>query len=484
MGSIKKNFAYQSIYQITTIILPLVTSPFIARVLGATNLGVYSYTYAIAYYFCLFSLLGISNHGNRIIASVRDDSEELKKIFSNLLAVHCILAGFAIIAYYLFIILSIKDDLLCAVIQGLWVVSSFFDISWLFFGLEKFKTTVTINTITKILMTLFIFLFIKNENDIWIYCLIMAGGTLLSQVLLWPYMLKYFDIHLIRAKDMRPHLKPLLILFIPAIAISMYKYMDKIMLGIIATKEQVGFYENAERAINIPISIIASFGTVMLPKMSNLAVKNDDNETKRYIMLSMEFVMCLTIAMSFGMMSIADNFSIVFWGKPFQECGPLIQILSFSIVFVAFANIIRMQYLIPKRMDHAYITSVFVGAGINIIVNLFLIKQYGAIGASIGTVAAEAIVCIVQIGYVKKELPVEKYLKKVIPFLIIGLIMYSITSILKNIAQTEFINLIIQIIFGILSYSALCYLYFKKSNNEYFNEISQNIIRRIHHGKI
>lgn len=481
MGGIKKNFAYQSIYQVTTIILPLITSPYIARVLGASNLGIYSYTYAIAYYFCLFSLLGISNHGNRIIAGVRDNSMELKKTFSNLLAVHCILAGIAIIAYYGYVFFSVKEDFVCALIQGLWVISSFFDISWLFFGLEKFRTTVTINTLSKILMTVCVFMVIKNENDIWKYCLIMAGGTLLSQALLWPYMNKYFDFHLINGKDMLPHLKPLFILFIPAIAISMYKYMDKIMLGIMSTKAQVGFYENAERAINIPISIIASFGTVMLPKMSNLAMKNDDNATKRYIMLSVEFVMCLTIAMSLGMAGVADNFSIIFWGDGFRECGPLIQILSFSILFVAFANIIRMQYLIPKKKDRAYITSVFVGAGINVIINLFLIKYFGAIGASIGTLAAEAAVCLVQVCFVYKELPIRKYIQKIIPFIFIGLIMVVIVFSLKNVTKSEFINLIIQIVVGAFSYSTLCYIYFKKSNNEYFNEMLKNIVIKIRH---
>lgn len=476
MAGVKKNFAYQSIYQITTIILPLVTSPYVARVLGAEGIGIYSYTYAVAYYFSLVALLGISNHGNRVIAGVRDNVLQLKETFSNLLIVHCIIAGIATAAYYGYFFLYIKEDRLCAAIQGIWVLSSLFDVSWLFFGLEKFKLTVIRSTAIKILTTICVFAFVRSSVDVWKYCMIMAGGTLISQLVLWPFVGQYFDISLVCWKKAQKHIKPLLILFIPAIAVSLYKYMDKIMLGIMTTKNQVGFYENAERAINIPISVIGAFGTVMLPKMSNLVARDDEKETKRYIMLSMEFVMCLTIAMAFGMAAVAHDFSVLFWGKEFIECGLLIEILAISIVFVAFANILRMQYLIPKKMDTVYIVSVFTGAIVNLIINGLLIGRFEAVGAAIGTVAAEFSVCAVQAFFLRNELPIEKYIKKVIPFLGIGTVMYVALIGVQKFEIPLIIGVPLQVLLGGLLYCGCCYVFFKKTGNEYFYSAVEKVL--------
>lgn len=478
MAGVKKNFAYQSVYQITTIILPLVTSPYVARVLGAEGIGIYSYTYAVAYYFSLVALLGISNHGNRVIASVRDDALQLKKTFSNLLIVHCVFSGIATVAYYGYFFFCITDDRSCAAIQGMWVLSSLFDVSWLFFGLEKFKLTVIRSTVIKILTTICVFVFIRSSADVWKYCMIMAGGTLLSQLVLWPFVSQYFDIRLVKWKRAKKHIKPLLMLFIPAIAVSLYKYMDKIMLGIMTTKIQVGFYENAERAINIPISVIGAFGTVMLPKMSNLVANDDEKGTKRYIMLSMEFVMCLTIAMAFGMAAVADDFSVLFWGQEFIKCGLLIKILAVSIIFVAFANILRMQYLIPKKMDAAYIVSVFTGAIVNLIINSLLIGRFEAVGAALGTVVAEFSVCAVQSFYLRKELPIDIYIRKVFPFLGIGFLMYLALLAVGFLGIPSIVKIFLQIILGGLLYCGCCFVYFKKTKNEYFNSVIDRMLIR------
>ena len=149
---------------------------------------------------------------------------------------------------------------------------------------------------------------------------------------------------------MQVHIKPMLILFIPAIAISLYKYMDKIMLGgLLGSKEQLGFYENAEKVINMPVTIISSFGTVMLPKMSNLAIRSDKTEARKYMSVSMKYIMCLAFALAFGIAGIGTTFAPMFWGDKFYTSGVLIMELAVTIPFISFANVIRTQYLIPTK---------------------------------------------------------------------------------------------------------------------------------------
>lgn len=188
MSSLKKNLIYQTVYQILTIVLPLITAPYVSRVLGPGNIGIYSYTYSIAYYFVLFAMLGINNYGNRIIAQVRDDRDLLNKTFSNLFAVHAIVSSIMIILYILYCFIFIKEYKIYMIIQGIYIISALFDINWFYFGIEKFKLTVTRNTIIKIVTVICTFIFVKSENDLWIYILILALGSFISQSIVWVFL--------------------------------------------------------------------------------------------------------------------------------------------------------------------------------------------------------------------------------------------------------------------------------------------------------
>ncbi len=180
-----KNFIYNVLYQILIMILPLITAPYIARVLGAERIGIYSYTYSIAYYFVLFGQLGLNVYGNRSIAIVRDDKEKLSKTFSSIFIVQLFISIVSCICYLLFIIFSSSEYRLIFVIQFVFVLSCVFDINWFFFGIEKFKLTVVRNTIIKITTVICVLLFVKTQADLWKYTTIMAVGSFLAQLVLW-----------------------------------------------------------------------------------------------------------------------------------------------------------------------------------------------------------------------------------------------------------------------------------------------------------
>lgn len=467
MAGVKKNFAYQSIYQITTIVLPLITSPYVARVLGASGVGTYSYTYSIAHYFSLFALLGISTHGNRVVAMNRDDPEKLSRTFSELMIVHCAVSFLAVALYYSYVALFGGADKIYLYIQGLWVISSLLDVSWFYFGLEQFKMTVIRSTAIKILSTIAVFLFVKTSDDVAVYCFILAFGTALSQLILWPFLRRNVKFSAVSWEGIRSHIKPLLVLFIPSIAVSLYKYMDKIMLGAMTVKAEVGFYENAERAINIPVSIINSFGVVMLPKMSNMLVKGQAEKGKQYIGASMELIMCLTSAMAFGMCAVADNFSQIFWGIEFAESGAIIKLLTITIFFTSFANVLRMQYLIPVGKNSIFVYSVCIGAVINLIANYFAIPRMASYGAAIGTILAEIAVCVVQCIGCRKDLDIKNYIRKSVPFLLIGLIMFLAVGCIGSFIGSRMVALLAQVATGVFVYCGLALIYFLKTKNIY-----------------
>lgn len=473
-SSVKKNFAYQVIYEILVIILPFVTSPYISRVLGAEKLGEYSYSYSVAYYFVLFSMLGLKNYGNREIARVRDDKNKLDKTFSNIFFVHVFFSVICCVSYVGYIF-AISDGRLYAFIQLAYVISAIFDISWFYFGIEKFKLTVTRNTIIKIVNVICIFVFVRSFGDLWKYCVIMSAGSLVSQLCLWIPLRHYVKIQRPAFSEMKRHIGPLFVLFIPALAVSLYKYMDKIMIGSLSNKVQLGYYENAEKATNIPLTIISAFGTVMMPKMSNLAAAGNKSESKRYMNVSMEFVMCLAFALAFGIGGVADVFAPVFWGEDFAACGWLITGLSVTIPFIAFANVIRTQYLIPEKKDKEYLTSVIIGAIANLTLNSVLIPVYGAQGAVIGTIAAEVSVCMVQVFVVRNELPVLNYFAKSLPFLGFGVIMSALVILMEKVFEIHLYTLLLQIGVGGSLYLGMCAVYFFKTKNTVFLNMMHQI---------
>lgn len=472
--SIKKNYTYQMFYQILSFILPLITSPYIARVIGAEGLGIFSYSYTIAFYFILFAMLGLGNYGNREIARCRNDKNELNKTFSEITVVHFLVSGVVIIVYIAYS-LCLKDDQLYAIIQAIYVISAFFTLNWFYFGIENFKFTVTVSVVFKIVNAIAIFLLVNTKSDLWKYCLIMALGALLEQIALWIPLRRYVSFTRIQLKNLRKHIKPLVILFIPVVAASLYKYMDKIMIGAISSKMELGYYENAEKIINMPMAIITSFGTVMLPKTSNIIANKSLSEAKRYISLSNRYVMCLAFALAFGLAGISKVFAPWFWGIDFEASSSIIIGLAITIPFVSFANIIRTQYLIPSQKDKEYLSSVVIGAVVNIVINWILIPYYGANGAMIGTIAAEVTVCLIQTIVVRKELQITTYIKETIPYMFYGFVMFIVVYLIGKLMHGGIETLAVQIIVGVLIYSACTFAYYLKINDD----ILRNIIVRI-----
>ena len=459
MSNTKKNVVYNTLYHILTLIVPLITAPYLARTIGAEGVGIYSYTASIAQYFILFAMLGLSNYGNRSIAKVRDDKKKLSKTFFSIYAVQLISSALSIFAYVAFIALD-NQYKNYSIIQFLYVASAIFDISWFFFGIEKFKTTVTRNTIIKLLSTAAIFIFVQTPNDLPYYVIIMALSFLLSQLALWPFLFKEIDLRVtLDFKEIKKHILPNLKLFIPVIAISLYNIMDKIMLGAICNAEEVGYYSNAEKIIQIPITLISSLGTVMLPKISNLVANRKQTVATKYIQKSLAFVMFITAPLCCGLFATGRNFSIIFYGENFVKTGILIEVLAIVIIIKAWANVLRTQYLIPHEKDKVYIWSVCLGAIINLLLNALLIPSLQSIGACIGTIAAEFIVMAYQAFAVRRELPIHQYIKQSLPFLAKAIIMFGFIYPLNLVNLNPYVRLAAQILAGVAIYSLLNFRY-------------------------
>lgn len=452
---VKKNYIYNSIYQIVAIFVPLVTTPYLSRILGASQIGEYAYAYSIASYFTMAIKLGIQNYGSREIAYCRDEDTEVSKTFWELYFFQMFMAVIFVGLYVIYSVFVAKN-MVISLILCLFVISAGLDITWFFVGMEKFKLIALRDFEVKLLTTCGIFLFVKTETDIWKYVLLLSVGLLGSQLFLWRYLKNYIKWNKPTIQGVVWHIKPNLMLFLPTIAVSLYKSMDKIMLGMFSTTAEVGYYESSEKIIQVPIALITSLGTVMQPRMSNLLAKNENKESLNSILeMSLKFAIFLSSIISFGIMAVAKEFVPWFYGKGYEKCITLYKILLPSCLFLAFANVIRTQHLIPHKKDKQFIISLFAGAAINLIVNGLLVVSCQSIGVAIGTLAAEISVCVVQTYFVRKEINIVKNVKQCLPFIIAGLGMYWICTAMNMISVTMPWSLLVKAGVGGISYGVI-----------------------------
>lgn len=457
MKSTNKNFIYNILYQVFIFAIPLISTPYISRTLGVDNVGIYSYTYSIVYYFMLCGLIGINNYGSRRIAKTSHDKLKMSEEFVNIYFLQLILTSIMLILYYVFIGMIYQYNVKIMLIQSIFLISVLFDINWFFFGIEKFKITISRNIIIKVMSLILIFVFVKDSNDLWKYTLLMSGSTLFSQLYLWLYIKKYIKFVKPSIKKIISNLKPCLVLFIPIISYSIYRVMDKTMIGAFSNTIELGNYESAEKIINIPISFITALGTVMLPHMS----KANDKEFDGKILDTFRLTFFFAIPMCLGIFLVSDDFCTIFFGKEFTLAANIIKLLISTVLCTAIANVIRTSYLIPKEKDNIYVYSTIIGAVVNLIFNLIFIKKFGAYGACIGTILAEFIVMLYQIIFTKNVIDYSKVFSVFGEYVFKSIVMIIEIILIGKIVENLYVRLIVQVAVSVVTYILINYKYIK-----------------------
>jgi len=409
-------------------------------------------------------MLGIKSHGSRAIAIVRNDRKKLNKTFSDLLTLHLIISLIVFLLYIIFILLSTDEYKLYFIILVLMVLSAVFDINWFFAGIEQFKLTVTRSGLVKIGSVILTFALVKTENDLWLYILISAMGIFLSNAIIWAFLKKYVTFVKPSLSGIYTHIRPVFLLFISVLSISVYSNLNRIMLGNMAGEVQLGFYTNAQKIIGVVLSFIYAFNGVMIPRMSNVSNQGNLAEVKRLISLSTKYVMLLALAFAFGIAAIAKDFTPLFFGREFREAGYLLVGLSTMIPFIAFQNIISTQHLIPNQKDKEFTLAYIIGAVISIPLNLILIPIYQAMGVVITRVVVEVVICIIISIFARKDFSILLYLKNALFFFFAGMAMLLLVKLAGYYMGYNVMTLLLQITIGAIFYLGICggYLYLTK----------------------
>lgn len=456
--SISKNYLYQLSYQILALIIPLITTPYISRVLGAEGIGIYSFTYSIATYFVLFGSLGIAMYGQREIAYIQDKKEERTKTFWEIAILRISLMIISATIFYFAYCTGAEYQLYFKILL-LELFSNAIDISWFFQGMEEFKKTVTRNFIIKLTFTICIFLFVKSPDDLAKYFFVAIGGNLLGNLSLWLYVPKYVGkIKMTLLKPWR-HLKHTFYLFLPQIATQIYTILDKTMIGyLVVDKAEVGYYEQAQKVINMLLTLVTSLWPVMLPRMANTFASGDETQMKKYLETSMKFNYTLAFPVMLGVIAVSSRFVPTFFGEGYDAVVPLVNILAISIIFIGMNSVTGTQYLLPTKKQKAYTISVTVGAIVNFILNWIFIGRYHAMAGAVTTVIAEFTVLAIQIWSIRKEWSVKEIVKPGMKNLIAGMVMFIVAFGVGKLISNHVVALIVQVITGVVTYGMMLIL--------------------------
>lgn len=452
-----KNYLYNAGYQILALIVPLITAPYISRVLHPAGVGYNAYTNSIIQYFVLMADLGIAMYGQREIAYVREDPKKMSQTFWE---IQCLKFFTTTFAYFIFVIfLHVYDRYTVFLwIQSLNIIGAALDVSWLYQGVEDFKRTVLRNTMVRLLSLALIFILIKKPSDVGLYIFIIAFSNLFGNLTLWPHLRKMLVPVKFKSIHVWHHLLPTIGLFIPQIATSVYLQLNKTMLGVMMGTKYSGFYQNSDTLVKMVLSLATSLGTVMLPHMSAAFVKGDKEKMHQMLYKSFDILSILAFAMTFGIAAVATNLAPFFYGKGFWPVGPAMMIESIVIVLIAWSNTIGQQYLVPTNQIKKFSTSVVLGAVFNFIANFVFIDFWGLKGAMWATVASEAVVTGYQMWAVRKQVHFTEMFRNTFKYLIAGVVMFIPVYLMNIKLHTSVITLGLEVIVGIVIYVVMILL--------------------------
>lgn len=447
-----KNYLYNVVYQILLLLVPLITVPYISRVLGPELVGINSYTNSWMTFFMLVGQMGIALYGNREVAYHRENPIERSKIFWGIELLQVITITCALIAYLGAVLLFSTTFKEYFLLQSFWIIAAGVDVSWYFMGVENFQRIVFRNMLVKLASVALIFLVVKGNNDLGKYIALLGLSNLVGNLTLWPYLKD--EIKWVPISTWHPfrHFYPALLLFVPTITTQVYLVVNRLMLGRMSTQSQLGQFQYTDQIIKVILAVVTASGQVMLPHIANKFSKGDVKGIRDSLYNSFDFITAIAIPMMFGIMAIAKRFAPWFLGKQFNDAGILMMIEAPVILFIGWSNVTGTQYLMPINRTKEYTVSVTVGAVINVIANLFLIALWGARGATLATDISEFAVAAVQLVYIRQTISRRKLFGQMWKYLLSGGIMFIITYRLAMIMNMTIPNLAIEVIIGAVIY--------------------------------
>lgn len=447
--SVKFNFIMNFILTASAIIFPLITAPYINRVLQAAGNGRVAFAASVLTYFSMFASLGIPTYGIRACAKVRDNKEELSKVVQELLIVNTVtmVITYAIFLVLLFVVPKFAAEKTLLMINSITLVLNVFGVSWLYNALEQYAYITACSMIFKVISIIMMFAWVHNPDDYVVYGAITVFAASGSYILNFINMHKFVSLKKRWKYDFKRHVKPIIIFFSMSAATSVYTNLDVVMLGFMKTNAEVGYYNAAIKVKVILVSFITSLGTVLLPRLSYYIENKEQEMFRKTIVKAFNFVLIMGTSVSLYFMIFSEESILILAGKGFGPAVLPMMLLMPTVFLIGMSNITGIQILTPLGREKEVLYSIVCGAVLDFILNFVLIPKYGAAGASFATLAAEVVVLVVQVVFLKeiiggvvREISIRKTLIALVPACV------TVVLFKNNIALAPFLMMCVTVV--------------------------------------
>ncbi len=400
MKKISTNYIYNTIYQLITLIVPIILIPYLARTLTDIGSGQYSYARSYLLYFSSFALFGSVMYGSRTI-SKRRDIQYLSENFWGIVILKFITSTISILIYLAFTFIFFEEFKVLFLINGIFLFANMIDITWFFMGQSEFKIIMIRNLILKSLMIIAIFLLVHDISDVPIYAAIVVISEFISHVWMWLNVRKRIKFVKIGFNHVIKHFIDAKYFFMFTFVTQLYTTINITLIGVYTNNSQVAFFDQSAKIVNVVLVVITSLGTVMMPKISSLYGEGKIQEIYRLLNKSINLMVFIAIPAVSGIILVADIFIPWFMSDIFNPMIIVLIIYSLKIPLAIYSNLIGTQFIIPSGDERFYLNVVIIGAAINIILNLIGLQFYGAAFSAIVTLVTEVIILVLFIHRIK-----------------------------------------------------------------------------------
>ena len=476
MSSLKNNVVLNYINTLASIVFPLITFPYAARILLPEGIGLFNFQNSIIGYITLLSSLGIPLYAVREVARVRDNVEERNRVTVEIALLSLILAagGYVIVFAVGELVPQINAHLSLFYILSLSILFTALGVSWFYTAIEDFKFITVRGLIFRALFVVALFLFVKSKEDLLIYGVIIVGSTVGNEFINFIHLRKFINIFKLNWSKVNifRHLKPSFSIFVLNLSASLYVQLNPVMLGFLSDNTQVGYYTAGSKLSYIILSVVTSMSTVLIPHVSNMIQVHDTEKFKQLITKVYHYYMALALPFTIGLIVLSVPLTLVICGNSFYEASYVTAITAPVIIFVSITNIIGFQVLYPYGKENYVTYSTIGGAVINLIVDIPLILLWGSKGAAIATFCAELAVLLIEVRLARRYIPFKFFDDSIKLYVLSSILMGVAVFLTSGLFNKPIIQLLVPTCVGIVVYFLI--LYYKK------DDILFSVLRYIH----
>ncbi len=451
--SFKLNFALNTFLQLINIIAPLLTAPYVSRVLGVEQIGLYSYVYSINYYFVMVASLGTATYGIIEIARVRDDEIARSKCFWGIEIITILTSTLCIFVWIISSLISNSNSCIMLAMT-FYLLAVVFDISWFYIGIEKVKYTVFVNAFFKLLGVALIFVLVDTQNDLLMYVIILSVTMFIGNASMWLFLKQFICKCKVNFEELKHHFRGTILYFIPTVAASVYTVLDKTLIGVIThDNAENGYYEQATKIITLVKTVsFTSLNTLLGSRMAYMFVQKKTEEINKKRDFAIDFVLFVGIGACFGLLGISCNFVPIFFGDEYVEASAFLMLMSPLLPIMGISNLIGNLYYNPTGQRKKSTVLLVIGCLVNVVLNIILIPLWDGKGAIIGTIIAEVLITYLYVHYSKKFVTFQMIFNVLWKKIISGTLMLAYIMVISKALESGIFLLIVQCIGGVIIY--------------------------------